>query len=536
MNEDKKRINGLFAYFDAIRGNITYSEYLVTLSILKKTAEQESIMGGALSEDKEFEVMRNSADLFESANPFPDKGKFLEAYRAFQNFEEITWADILEYGNANSKFRVPQALVEVMENSFIDGFSEVLIPEAEKFAGSLEKLVAAHFEFHFTLTTMDTFCYKVLNEMFIDNKMVDVKQASIYEYEFTAARFDTILAVPMFGVRDRADENTPFICRDYDMIAVENLALHLRDRGTLSIVVPGKITFGGGRIKELRSFLQSSYCVKELAELPAGIFENTGVKTFLLQITTERTDKAIIKRYAANTDNIRRYGLNSLITAEDIAVSETELKNMVDWNIERIFELQDEDWIKFQKSSVKKAELGEAAVIFRGKAVKEKNPKGNIGVVNISNIGDYEIDYLSLDHIEEEERKISSYILKDGDLLIPARGTAIRTAIFKEQPYMCIASSNVIVIRVLEEKLSATYLKLFLDSPIGRKMLTARQQGTTVMNVSYKELNNMEIPLPSIDKQKEIAEEYNKELKIYKKSIQEAENRWSSALTELQKN
>ena len=54
------------------------------------------------------------------------------------------------------------------------------------------------------------------------------------------------------------------------------------------------------------------------------------------------------------------------------------------------------------------------------------------------------------------------------------------------------------------------------------------------MNISYKELNNIEIQLPSIEEQKSIDEEYTKELEAYKKAIQEAENRWSSTLSRLQ--
>ena len=54
------------------------------------------------------------------------------------------------------------------------------------------------------------------------------------------------------------------------------------------------------------------------------------------------------------------------------------------------------------------------------------------------------------------------------------------------------------------------------------------------MNISYKELSNIEIPLPSMEEQKSIAEEYEKELEIYKKTIQSAENRWSSTLARLQ--
>ena len=141
-------------------------------------------------------------------------------------------------------------VVDEMEKNFIEGFQEVLIPEAEKFSPCLERIVMTHNDSHFTLTTMDSFYYKVLTEMFSDNDMVDVKQTSIYEYEFTSEKFDLILAVPVFGVRDKADEDSTFICREYDMIAAENLSLHLKSEGILSIVLPARITFGGGRVKE----------------------------------------------------------------------------------------------------------------------------------------------------------------------------------------------------------------------------------------------------------------------------------------------
>ena len=532
MKSNNRRIDRLYSFFNAIRGNNTSNEYERTLAVLKKTmdlqsaAVDEDFNPCELNDEELYELMRNVADDFGIVNPFPDKERFYDIYRTLKNFEDVTWTDIIEYGDRRSKFRIPEALIDEMEKNFIEGFQEVLIPEAEKFSPCLERLVEAHGDSHFMLTTMDNFYYKILNEMFSDNEMVDVKQTSIYEYEFTSEKFDLILAVPIFGVRDKADEQSTFICREYDMIAAENLALHLKSEGILSIVLPAKITFGGGRVKELREFLQSMYCIKEIAELPSGIFENTAVKAYLLTITTGRTDEVTIKRYVTNTKNPRKDGIGRLVVQDDTFVLEDELTDMGDWNVDRIFESQDEDWIRFQESNVKKQELGTVASIFRGKAVSHKDPTGNIG--------EYEIDYSSLDHLEEEERKVTNYLLKDGDLLIPARGTAIRVAIFKEQTYPCIASSNVIVIRAIDESLSTTYLKLFFDSPLGRKMLITRQQGTAVMNISYKELNNIEIPLPSVEEQKQIADTYTREFEVYKKAIQEAESRWSSVLAELQ--
>lgn len=381
MESKSSRIDRLYSFFNAIRGNNTPTEYESTLAVLKKTMDLQAVAVDEdfnhceLSDEQLYELMRDVADEFGVANPFPDRERFFDVYRTLRYFEEVTWTDIIEYGDRRAKFRIPEVLVDEMEHNFIEGFQEVLIPEAEKFSPCLERLIEAHGDSHFTLTTMDNFYYKVLTEMFSDNDMVDVKQTSIYEYEFTSEKFDLILAVPVFGVRDKADEFSTFICREYDMIAAENLALHLRSEGILSIVLPAKITFGGGRVKELREFLQSMYCVKEIADLPSGLFENTGVKTVLITITTGRTDEVTIKRYVTETERSRKDGLSKLIVQDDTFVLEDELADMGDWNVDRIFESQDEDWIKFQESNVKKQELGTVASIFRGKAINRKVSK-----------------------------------------------------------------------------------------------------------------------------------------------------------------
>lgn len=534
VKNDNMRIDRVYSFFNAIRGNNTPNEYQRVLAVLKKVMVIQECAQNELDYDELYELMLSVATDFDIPNPFPEKRRFIDIYRTLQGFKELSWTDVLEYGDVKSKFRVPESIVDEMEKNFTDGCQEVLIPEAEKFSPFLEKLVDTHGNSHFTLTTMDAFYYKVLNEMLDGNERVDIKQTNIYQYEFTSEKYDLILSVPVFGVRDKAGESSEFICRDYDMIAVENLALHLRSEGILSIVLPARITFAGGNVKELREFLQSMYCLKEISDLPSGIFDNTGVKTLLFTFTTGRTDEVTIKRLVFEDEDARKTGNKKLLVQDDTFVLEDELSDMGDWNVNRIFEAQDEDWLKFQESNIKKQELGTVASIFRGKAVNRKDLNGSIGVVNISNIGEYEIDYSTLDHFEEENRKVANYILQTGDLLIPARGTAIRIAIFEEQSYPCIASSNVIVIRATDENLSTTYLKLFFDSPLGRKMLVTRQQGTAVMNISYKELNNIEIPLPSIEEQRSIAEEYTRELKVYKKAIQEAENRWNSILAKLQ--
>lgn len=83
--------------------------------------------------------------------------------------------------------------------------------------------------------------------------------------------------------------------------------------------------------------------------------------------------------------------------------------------------------------------------------------------------------------------------------------------------------------------MNSTYLKIFLDSPIGNKVISGAQQGVTVMNISYKDLSVIEVPLPSLEEQENSAKEYVKELDNYRKTVAKAEAHWKEVLDKLQK-
>ena len=404
-----------------------------------------------------------------------------------------------------------------------------------KFIGVLSGIVDEYKGYSFAVTTTNTLLYNIVKNMFARYDYVEVIQADIYDYEFVARKFDVIFAVPAFGIRERAKGDNPFICREYDLIAVENLALHLNSGGRLVIVLPARFNFAAGSVRELRNFMQSMYQILEMGQLPAGVFPNSGIRTVLFAFSTGRTEEVVVKKYGADLSELKKGSVKTLAVEDETFVFHDELAEMEDWDIDRMFGMQDEEWQRYEASEVKKVELGAVAEVFRGKTVNKKVPNGGVGVVNISNLGEYEVDYGKLEYIEEEERKIWNYMLKDGDLLIPARGTLLRVAMFKEQRYPCIASSNVIVIRPKKELLRGTYLKIFLDSPLGKKILNAKQQGAMAINISYKDLKSMEIPLPPLMEQEELAEEYERELEIYQKAVEAAKIRWMNTVLQLQR-
>ncbi|MFK4474184.1 hypothetical protein ABH897_003934 [Paenibacillus sp. RC73] len=533
MRNDK-RMNHIWSRYNALRGYTAQSELPSALFLLKKTKDEFASNSKKPTEQKAYEVMISISNSYGMKNPYPDSKVFFGAFMAMDD-EDIDWEMVLASADHKEMFYIPKVLITEFEKHFNPNTKTVLIPEAEKFVPYLTELVSRHSDCEFFITTMNSVSKVLLDEMFKEHINVNIEQTSIYDYEFSARKFDLILAVPIFGARERREDNGDFICREYEMIAVENLLLHLNSSGVLVIVLPARITFAAGSIKDLREFIQGMYKLEEIAELPTGIFASTAIKTYMFTITTGRTEDVMIKRYDAATSNIKKNGINELVLIDDTFVMLEELMEMGYWNVDHIFGMVDEDWQRYQNSSIKKEELGNVAEVFRGKAINKKDANGSIGVVNISNLNDYDIDYAGLDHIEEEERKVANYLLRDGDLLLPARGTVIRIAVFKEQKYSCIASSNIIVIRPNEKLLLGTYLKVFLDSPMGNKVLAGKQQGTVVINISYKDLKTLEIPLLRVDEQKVIAEEYEQERSRYVENIRLAEGRWNEVMERLQK-
>lgn len=535
---NKSMESRLIAYWNVMRGAVTSNDYIAAMVLVREVKKRLRGLTDDVNSDQAYAALLEVADGMGVGNPFGDKNHFFLVYKESQRFDKLDWEGAIARTASASRMSVlPTALVDVYAERFSIKPVMVLVAEAEKFVPNLQRLIDENTNSYFVLTTQNAVYARALEYVFDGYDNVEIIQVDIYRYGFMNRRFDLIFSCPIFGGRTLTDDQN-FICREFDMVALENLSLHLNNGGRLVITLPGRITFASGKVNDLRQFIQMSYTIKEIAELPEGTIEYCGIKVYLLDIENNRPDSdndIVIRRYSAGEKKTRRALVTSLKVVDDTFVMLSELEEQGDWSIDRIFAQQDEDYLTFQESGVRKDMIGNVAEVFRGKSVTKKDPSGNISVVNISNIGEYEIDYAGLDHLQEEDRKVSNYLLQEGDVLLPARGTAIRTAVFHEQKYPCIASSNLIVIRPDPKMLDSIYLKIFLDSPVGNRIISGVQQGTTVMNISYKDLKVLEVPLPIMEQQHAIVKEYLEELEKYNTAIAAAEKRWTGILNKLQK-
>ncbi len=510
------------------------AERVLDCAILAAETKFESV-SKIKSKKAAYEAMLLVADKLRVSNAFDNSDEF---YQVYQQMDDHTdWERLLYDGLNTDRSRtplVPGVLFSVMMGHIKNDTKTILIPEAEKFVPNLKTVVCSYNSCQFTLTSTNALFVRAMERMFAGYDNVTVLNASIYAYGFLNEKYDLILSVPTFGGRELAEDSKNFICRESDMVALENLLLHLTVSGRLVIVMPARIAFAGGKVGDLRKFVMQMYKLEEISQLPNGIFQNTGIKTHLLVVANGRTDDVIVRKYEAVDKKKKREPVGALKLKEDTFVMMEELEENGDWSIDKLLVQQNDELMNYQNSKIRKAVLGEVAEIFRGKSVNRKDENGAIGVVNISNIGQYEIDYDRLDKLDEEERKVMNYVLREGDVVIPARGTTIKSAVFHEQSYLCIASSNVIVIRPDMKKLNSVFLKIYIDSPIGNALIGSLQQGMTLINMSYKDLRLLEIPFPSMAEQESLAKEYEEAYQVYIKTISKAERQWAQVLTKLQ--
>lgn len=429
---------------------------------------------------------------------------------------------------------LPRTLIKNFFERIDNSTTSVLITECEKYDVSyLFSLIKNNPKVDFTLTTYHPTGEENFSSVCSQFENVNLIFADIYGYDFTNEKFDVIFCVPAFGNRMSISEKV-FFSKESSFVAVQNLLYRISANGNLVVVLPAKVTFDSYDSIALRKYIESNYKVKEISSLPEGIFApQTFIRTYLFVFSTGKTDDVILKQYEFEKPIRRNVPSENLVVKNELLLFSDEFASLRGWKVDMAFAEEDEDVKAFATSPVKKLCLRDVATVFRGKAVSEKSDRGNIAVVNISDITDTGISYESLALIEEEERKVWRYALEEGDVLVTSRGTAIKVAVFERQSMICIPSANIIVIRA-KDMLRGMYLKLFFKSSVGMKMLQSLRRGSVVTNLNYRDIMGLEVPILPIAEQDALIQKYSAGLKEYKETISSAEKKWQSIKQDVQ--
>lgn len=505
----------------AMRGITSREQLLNEMLRVKLTARAVKSQETASRDGEQlFELMKNSTEST-ILGYFPgDRDFFLSVYKIAQEIDLIEYTVKLYQNDRFGHIFSPAYLTEYVCSLVDDNRSQsILIAEAEKSLSGLKGIVEKHQSSYITLTTSNVLMFMLLQLGFEKYKNVSILNQSIYQELLTDARFDFIYSLPNFGGKVEAINNK-FMSSRPDVVATQNLLGYLSEGGRLVTVLPAKITFASGSEAQLREYIMTNYQLDAIYGLPEGTFKPyAAIKTYLLTISAVKKENVSVGYFGYE---------NGLYINEEKVVSNEDFAAHEDWRIELILGDDDENIRRYKTSNLERVKLHEVAEVFRGKSILKKDVKpGKILVLNISNITDAGIDYSNMDNVDEEERKIKRYELIDGDIVLSCRGSAIKTGVFRKQKNIVIASANVMVIRPNNRVLS-DYLKIFFESPVGVALIKSFQRGTTIVNINHTDIMEMEIPLLSIEEQKELIARYEAESTLYQETVNKAEKRFAA--------
>lgn len=131
-----------------------------------------------------------------------------------------------------------------------------------------------------------------------------------------------------------------------------------------------------------------------------------------------------------------------------------------------------------------------------------------------------EVVYLQANHFNEEGQlstvlnpnlfltnQTERHLLKHGDVLFAAKGTKNFAAVYEAHNGLCVASSTFLVVRITEDAsktILPEFLAWYINNPTTQKWLKGKAIGSALPSISKSALLEMEVSIPSIEKQQAI--------------------------------
>jgi len=165
--------------------------------------------------------------------------------------------------------------------------------------------------------------------------------------------------------------------------------------------------------------------------------------------------------------------------------------------------------------------------ISSGQTFRKKVESDVNGQVWVIQMKDLNKSYTSIAQtpVSVNEQDISqSQLLENGDILFLAKGNNNKAFVFQES-HPAVAVSLFFIFKTDRGKLLPEYLAWFLNQKDTQNLLKSTREGSTVSSIKKVTLENLLIPLPSIEEQEYIAKIYSLHTKEEQLGLKLAEKR-----------
>jgi restriction endonuclease S subunit len=152
--------------------------------------------------------------------------------------------------------------------------------------------------------------------------------------------------------------------------------------------------------------------------------------------------------------------------------------------------------------------LGQIASIRMGYPFRSRVEHAALGTVTVVQMKD--IDDANALHLENAARVHlpdlkEHHLIEEGDLIFRSRGQTNLAAVVWGQVGNTVVAAPLLVIRPERQVLPA-YLLWYINHPATQEELSALAEGTSVRMISKAALEELEIPVPGLQRQRQIVE------------------------------
>ena len=157
------------------------------------------------------------------------------------------------------------------------------------------------------------------------------------------------------------------------------------------------------------------------------------------------------------------------------------------------------------KMKIKKLATVQMGYSFRSRL--EASEGGGVAVIQMKDLlDDNTVGCDGLVRINMEAIK-DHHIAQRGDLVFRSRGSLTTAAVLLEDPGKAVVAAPLLRIRVTKpDKILPEYLNWYISQRDAQIFLTSRAKGTVQKMISKQAIEDLEVALPTLEKQKNIVE------------------------------
>lgn len=131
---------------------------------------------------------------------------------------------------------------------------------------------------------------------------------------------------------------------------------------------------------------------------------------------------------------------------------------------------------------------------------------GTLAVIQMKDLTDQNrVDCSALARVDRENPK-EHHLAKQGDLIFRSRGLTSTSAILLDDPGIAVVAAPLLRIRVPDQVILPEYLNWFIRQAPAQAFLTSHAKGTAQKMISKETLEELEVFVPPLERQRTIVE------------------------------